>query len=288
MSVEQVTELSGGNQNHVVRVRGEGRDVVVRFARDAGRSPVDPFDVEEWCLAAVAQTGIRTSSLVARGIADGLSYLVADYMPGAIADPDDLGAWREIGRIAGALSHVDTAMAPDALFTRFGRDLPAAWDAHVDYNLAALDDEDPLVDLGVYRVPDRSRLRAMVTRLRGRTMPQGLIHGDLSTRNLLVSDRYIVIDWGSAHTGPACWGDLDQVNRWRLLRDPEVPVSEAAFAAVLDGAGLTAANGAPVLAELATLHALDVVRWAYAKRPERLDELVRRSTELLRALGVTS
>ncbi|WP_344751452.1 aminoglycoside phosphotransferase family protein [Gryllotalpicola koreensis] len=288
ISVEQATELDGGNQNHVVRVRGGRRDVVVRFAKDDTRMLVDPFDVEAWCLTATAEAGIHTSPLVARGTADGLSYLVVGHLPGTVAAANDLHAWREIGRIAAALAEVDVATAPDAFFTRFGRNPAEAWDAHLGYNFAALEGDDPLVDFGIYREPDRSKLRNVLASLRARRLSQGLVHGDLSTRNLLVNERYAVVDWGSAHSGPTCWGDLDQINRWRLLGDPESPVSEAAWSSALGGAGLTDAQAAPVLAELAVLHALDVVRWSYTSRPDRLDELVHRSARLLRVLGLTS
>lgn len=288
IQVDQATELIGGNQNHVVRVRGGGRDVVVRFAKDENRAVVDPFDVEAWCLGAAATAGIRTSTLVARGLHEGLSYLVVDYIPGATAAADDLDAWREIGRITTALAGVDVAAAPDALFSRFGRDLVAAWDAHLAYNLAALDDGDPICAAGVYHAEDRDALRETLSRLAHRGLHQGVVHGDLSTRNLLAKDGYAVIDWGSAHTGPAGWGDLDQINRWRLLGDPDVPVSETAWAAVLDGAGLDEAIAQAVLDELAVLHALDVVRWAREKRPDRLADLTRQSTGILRALTLTS
>lgn len=279
----RATPLPGGNQNHVVRVRGDGSDVVVRFAKSDDRMP-DPFDAEAWCLEAAELAGIRTSPLIARGQQGDVSYLVTGFVPGEPASPDDLGAWREVGGFAAALARIDLTTAPAGLFSRFGRDLDTAWRDHLAYNRAALAaTDDPLPALGVYGADDRPRLERLLASLEARALPQGLVHGDLSTRNV-VSDggRHTVIDWGSARTGPSPWSDLEQLHRWIVLEDPESPVSPAAWAAVLDGAGLTAAQSAPVLDELTALNALDVVRWAIDRRPDRVAALAAQSSRLLR------
>jgi hypothetical protein len=106
----------------------------------------------------------------------------------------------------------------------------------------------------------------------------------MSTRNLVKGDGYTLIDWGAAHVGPAVWGDLEQIHRWKVLDDAESPVSDVAWANVLEGSGLTDAEAGPILRELTVLHALDVLRWAMDVRPERLPELTAQSTALLRAL----
>lgn len=285
----QASSLQGGNQNHVVRVDGDGRDLVVRFAKDSDRMQADTFDVEAWCLRAAAHAGIASSSVVARGWLDGLSVLVVEYVSGRTPSPSDPVAWRSIGTFARELIQVDVSDAPDALFSRFGRDLDAAWLAHLDYNRSELGNGDPLVRLGLYRPHERLRLLDMLDSLQRRSLPQGLIHGDMSTRNLLDGDQYTLIDWGSAHVGPVVWGDLEQIYGWKLLADPDSPVSDAAWAAVLTGSTVpghkpSAAETAQVMRELTVLHALDVVRWARELQPDRLPALVTQSTALLRAV----
>ncbi|WP_046013720.1 phosphotransferase family protein [Microbacterium sp. SA39] len=272
ITARTVTMLPGGNQNVVARVQSETRDVVVRFARDPSQA-VDPFDIEVWALEAAADAGIHTSAVVARGWAADTSYLVVEYIAGSTASPDDLEAWHAVGTWLRALSTVDTTSAPAELFSRFGRDLDAAWRAHVVYNLAELTDDDPLIELGVYERSDQDTIRAMLASHLNRALPQGLIHGDLSTRNVVSGDRYAVIDWGAAHAGPVPWGDLDVLHRWHVMEDPQSPVSADAWAEVLRGAGIDPEIARPVLRELAVLGAMDVVRWAIAQCPDRLDEL---------------
>nr|WP_240977391.1 aminoglycoside phosphotransferase family protein [Planctomonas sp. JC2975] len=281
MPTSHAVILPGGNENHVVRVSGDRSDIVVRFARDGARND-DPFDIEAWSLRELERTGVSSSRLVARGWLDDTSYLVVDYVPGAPASADDLEAWRAIGEFIAALSHIDTSTAPEALFSRFGRDLDAAWDEHLAYNLSSLADVDPLIGLGVYAMSDRKPLHSLLSSLRSRSLPQGIVHGDLSTRNVVADDGYVIIDWGTAQVGPTLLADLERIRRWMLLGDEESVVTPDAWGVVLSGAGLRSSEVEPVLDELTALHALDVVRWALDRRPDRLDELAAESTRLLR------
>ncbi|MGH3705571.1 MAG: phosphotransferase [Agromyces sp.] len=281
VDVDHADPLPGGNQNHVVRVRSADADIVVRFARDPERSG-DPFDVEAWCLRAAARTGLRSSELIARGWFEGTSYLVASYVPGSPADPEDLLGWRAIGGFASTLRSIPTHDAPEALFSRFGRDLRFAWEEHLSYNLASLGPDDPLISLGVYPRSRWRELQDVVASVSARKLHQGLIHGDAAHRNLLRHNGgYTVIDWGAASTGPVMWGDLERIFRWHRLGDAESPVSAAAWEHVLDGAGLSRPEAEPVTRELAALHALDVARWATDKRPDRLAEITTQSRDVL-------
>jgi aminoglycoside phosphotransferase (APT) family kinase protein len=277
--IDAVEVLIGGQQNHAVRVRGPAVDAVIRFARDVSRLTMDPFDVEQWCSAAVAAAGIATPPTLARARLEHDSVIVQRFVPGVPASAGDLAAWAAIGRIAAALADVDTCDAPPGLFSRFGRDLDAAWLQHLDYNLSALTRDDPLLELGAYESGQQDAIRQTLIRLHGRRLQQGLCHGDLSTLNLIAhaAGDYVVIDWGSAHTGPVPWMDLEQIYRWHvtgLTGDPDTRVSDAAWRAVLSGAGMSAKAAGPIIAEVGILHAIDVVRWACDRRPDRIAEFV--------------
>jgi aminoglycoside phosphotransferase len=281
IDADRAEALPGGTETRVVRVRSSRDDIAVRLARDPERSD-DPFDVEAWCLQAAARAGLRTSRLLARGWSRGRSYLVASYVPGIPADADDLRGWTAIGEFTRALRALSTHDAPDAAFTRFGRDLDRAWARHLAYNLDALGPDDPLIPLGIYPRSQQRELRDLTASLAARTLPQGLVHGDTAHRNLLRHDDvYTVIDWGAAMTGPVMWGDLARIFRWHRLEDAQSPVSSAAWSHALDGAGLTRAEAEPVVRELTVVHALDLVRWALARRPDRLAEIAEDSRRAL-------
>ena len=285
---DTVEVLPGGNQNHVVRLRTAASDVVVRWARDTDRLTMDPFDVEQWCARAATAVGITTPATVARAHVGGHSVIVQELVPGSPAAADDLAAWAAIGRVAGALSQVDLTDAPDGLFSRFGRDLDGAWHAHLDYNLASLTADDQLLELGVYSPEQGPSLRGLISGLRRHRLGHGLVHGDLSTRNLIADPLggYVVLDWGSASAGPTPWTDLELIRRWHVTGDPVSVVSADAWRAVLRGVdSLSAGSGATttdseterLLDELQILHVLDVIRWAIDNKPERIGEFVQQA-----------
>ncbi|MFC8730892.1 phosphotransferase family protein [Luteimicrobium sp. NPDC057192] len=280
--------LAGGNENHAVRVRSDGADVVVRFTRDAARRGDDPFDVEAWCADAAARVGIRTAPVVARTHVDGVSVLVVEHVAGVPTAADDLAGWRAVGTVAAQLARVPTDDAPDGIFSRFGRDLDASWAAHLAYNLGALGPDDPLPGLGVYDPADRGRLRDVVASVHDLGLRQGLVHGDLCHRNLVTAPDggYVVLDWGCAQAGPTPWADLEVVRRWHVTDDEETPVSAVAWAevlsAVLEETGTAPDEAARAVSSLAVLHALDVVRWALDRRPDRVGELAASSAATVR------
>jgi aminoglycoside phosphotransferase (APT) family kinase protein len=178
------------------------------------------------------------------------------------------------------------------LFSRFGRNLEAAWQAHLDYNLASLSADDQLLELGVYTPEQGGSLRRLITGLRRHRLAHGLVHGDLSTRNLIAdpSGGYVVLDWGSASAGPTPWTDLELIRRWHVSGDPVSVVSADAWRAVQRGAdsvaagsrtGMAGAETETLLDELQILHVLDVVRWAIDNKPERIAELVQQARHAL-------
>ncbi len=159
--------------------------------------------------------------------------------------------------------------APDALFSRFGRELPAAWQAHLNYNLEALNPADPLLEWGVYAAGDQARLRSLVRDLGQLPTRFGLNHGDLSLRNVLVPDTGdpVLIDWGSSAAGPTPFGDL--LNVFKVHRATGDP-SMAELTAFAEGCGLRLDAVLPSLQQLLILSLLDLVRWAADRRPDLL------------------
>ena len=119
----------------------------------------------------------------------------------------------------------------------------------------------------------------MITDLRARPLPQGLCHGDLSTRNLIAAagGGYVVLDWGSAAVGPVPWTDLELIQRWHAGADTVSAVSAAAWQAVLHGAGVAGPSVDGLIGELQILHVLDVTRWALDQKPERVPEFVQQA-----------
>ena len=161
--------------------------------------------MEAWCAGQAREHAIPTADIVGVGVVNAVAYSVQRSVAGANGETvRSVGLWRALGKYARTINTIPLADAPEALFSRFGRDLPAAWRAHLDYNVDSLDDADPLLALGVYDRAEQSRVRGIFESLRCHSFEFGLSHGDLALRNLLVDPGRppVLIDWGSAVTGP--------------------------------------------------------------------------------------
>ncbi|SDB89262.1 Ser/Thr protein kinase RdoA involved in Cpx stress response, MazF antagonist [Sanguibacter gelidistatuariae] len=265
-----------GVENEVTMV-GPSRDrYVVRWPRDLAGGD---FTAEIWAADRARACGVPTPEVVAAGILDKVSYSVHRYVEGrdggSVRSPD---LWRTVGGYAAAIATVPLdAAAPDSLFSRFGRDLRAAWQAHLAYNLDALDDSDPLVALGVYTRSEQSRIRSAVEELvrepQGSPLRHGLLHGDLALRNVVVPDDGppVLIDWGSATTGPVPYTDLLHLLR---ARETDGAPDDAELEAFADGYGVNLTAIRPQLESLRLLAAVDLVRWARDRRPDRLEATI--------------
>lgn len=98
---------------------------VVRFARDGVGSN---FSLEEWCTRHAARLEIPVATTVAVGSLGEVEYMVQEFAPDIGRSDIPLNSvWRTLGKHARVLgtSHLD-GTAPDGLYGRYGRDLPAA------------------------------------------------------------------------------------------------------------------------------------------------------------------
>ena len=268
-----------GVMNDVCLVGEIGDRVVVRARRE--RSALEEFEREAWCAAAVRDLGVRTPRILAHGVVGDVAYSVQEAVEGDSGERHRSNAlWRHLGRTARMIASVDLRAAPASLFTRFGRDPDAAWRAHLDYNLGELTRDDPLIGLGVYARSVLPALRHLVGSLGDRPIASGLVHGDLALRNLIVSGdgAPVLIDWGSASTGPVPHTDL--VNLLRN-RDGEAHPTDAEIDAFVAGFQERAVSGELGSGQLLgqaraarVLHGLDVARWAIDRAPDRLPDAV--------------
>ncbi len=262
-----------GAVNRVFAVDVADGRYVVRFAVDPQQD--DVVDAEAWATGRAAGVGVPSPVVVAVDRLDGVPYLVERFVEGRTGtsrrSPD---LWRTLGGYARAAHAVPlTAEAPDSLFTRFGRDLPAAWTAHLRYGLDGLTATDPLIALGVYAAGRQDVLRRRLRSLETADLTFGLNHGDLALRNLVVPDDGppVLIDWGSVNAGPSPLGDLvTLLEAHRSEGDP----SDEELVAFTDGYGADLEGLSVIADDVALLGALDLVRWAIDRRPDRLPATV--------------
>lgn len=262
--VRRIREIVGqGEVNHVFVVNEE---LVVRFGRD----PLDADDYakEAWCLQTVRKHGVPVPDLVGTGNLEGIPYIVQQFVAGEDGSQNPkTESWRTLGQYSRLIGGIPLDDAPDSLFPRFGRDLRSNWAQHLDYNVQALGVDDPLVRLGVYAPSQIDGLRKLFENLEA-FHSFGLSHGDLVPKNTILSGEgtLVVIDWGSATTGPLPYFDV-----LRIWEDPLHRLEEASVFA--QGYGTSLEDLLPTLRGLKLLGRIDVVRWAIDTRPDRIQAL---------------
>lgn len=258
-----------GSVNHVFIVGPDLDQWVIRFAKDA-RSP-DVFEAEAWCANQAAARSVPTPTVSAFGTLDGVPYGVQRFIPGLSGDGcDQPDPWPVLGAYGGIINEIQPdESAPATLFSRFGRDSAQAWGAHLAYNLASLDDDDPLLHRAVYSREQQHGMREAILCLAEVPMRFGLSHGDLTSRNLIIPEvgPAVLIDWGSASFGPVPWTDLLVLDRDARKAGSATEPDLAAFTAAM---GLRMAEMWPTFEAFRRLQLLDLVRWAADQRPDRL------------------
>lgn len=265
-----------GGVNAVSIVGPAERRMVVR-ARPSS-SAAEEYRLEAWCALEASRAGVRTPSILAVGSTGGWSWSVQEHAAGVPATraPDPPALWHRLGALAVTIGRAELSSAPDALFTRFGRDLDAAWQRHLDYGRDSLTPEDPLIAMGVCTAEQQAEVRRLIDAVRDTPRVFGLVHGDLTDRNALVAvdGEAVIIDWGSARTGPVPHQEIVHLLSAMPERTEEMRAFAGGAAAALQETGGSATvTGEQLLAQSRALHvieAIDLVRWALDRAPEEI------------------
>lgn len=266
-----VEPLAGGWVNHTYRSpRAGAGDVVLRFPTDPLRE--NEYPVEFWAAHEAARIGIPTARPLYHGVHGEVPFIVSEFVTPDLRPIRDPWTW--LGRYARMTGSVDLRDAPSTLYSRFGPALAEAWTAHLDYNRASLQGDDPLHRDGAYAsaAPLLSALETLAT---GEYV-FGLAHGDLAPRNLISrgpDSAPVLVDWGAAGTGPAPWTDARRVFEWAFV---DGSISCAEYDEFVAGADVGSEADRSVLAAMTVLHLLDVTRWAREKRPDLYAEYLER------------
>ncbi len=300
LSIVPIPEL--GIVNRVFRVNCPNGEWILRMRE----SPLalQEFRKEAWCLKQAAKIGIPSPVVLAAGVADDTAYLVETCIPGMngslLPKPQPL-LWEALGRSARLIEHIpatgfgmefeentccDVPSCGDSCSTFpccnnsncasgiFRNSFTPTWEAHIRYNIDALGGSDRLLALEVYLPNQEETIRdaffSLLAGMEAGRLRLGLLHGDLSPRNLILGPNGIphLIDWGCAlvhavpHYGLAC------LLRSRLEGDN---TDEAEYASFLKGYGLNDAAYRALetdIHRILLLDAFDKLRWALDRSPD--------------------
>jgi aminoglycoside phosphotransferase (APT) family kinase protein len=274
----EVTPLIGkGSVNKVFLVETAGHKVVVRMS-DRGEAP-DEYDKEAWCIERAAARGVQVPSVITVGRCEGHAYIVESFVAGDDGRDSPAprpGVWQELGRYAGLIHSIPVRGFGLKLSEITRGDSRESWLRHLEYNIESLTEDDPLIKLKAFTLPQSKVIRGVLTGLKGREFNFGLNHGDLSLKNTIVDacGGVTLLDWGSAEAGIVPHHDLIQMLKMNVLEGDPDGESIQAF---LDGYGISPAEFermTPELEGLSVLRAVDKLRWAIDWRVGELDVFI--------------
>jgi len=281
----EVTPLIGkGSVNKVFIVKTVSRQVVIRMSeRDEA---FNEYAKEAWCIEQAATRGVPVPSVISVGRCEGNAYIVQSYIAGdegRDSPAQKSGIWRELGRYARLIHSIGVPGFGLTLPEITRGDARKSWLRYVDYNIASLAEDDPLITLGVLTRPQSRVVKGLFADLRDREFAFGLNHGDISLKNTIIDvrGRVHLLDWGSAEASIVPHHDLIQLLKMNMLEgDPD----DEQILAFLDGYGIS--RGAyermmPVLESLLVLRAFDKLRWALEWNVEGLEGFVSHAREAL-------
>ena len=265
--IHQITPIKGfGSVNQVFTVRGSGKNYIVRLNQDVDR--IREYEKEHACIQAAAHLGIPSPSVLSFGQLDDQRFMIQEQIEGIngilLSPEKKLQAWEAMGSYCARYQQLSDANIPQLA----ENDFHEGWEAKRQYNIDQLTDTDPLLDS--FSTPEHQLMKTILL-----TLPQpariGLLHGDLSLRNVIAqADTYYLIDWGAAERDPVPLAEIG-----RVIQQEET--NEQEFKAFIKGMGFSEeAYRAlePIVLAQNLLDRLDKFRWATAQKDVALSPYV--------------
>ncbi|MGO4547176.1 phosphotransferase [Paenibacillus sp. 2TAB23] len=271
--------IGKGFVNQVCVVETESRKVVVRMNnKDAYSS----YMKEKWCIEQAATVGIPGPTVLSIGIVDETAYMIQAFVDGENGLDSTIlksDVWRQLGEYAKRIHAIQVKGYGENLIDPVHGEFHSpphpgsdgSWLGYVQYNINSLTEYDRLIELGVLTQTESLKVRKLFENLKERTFRFGLNHGDISLKNTIINqaNQVILLDWENAEVSVVPHGAVNQLMQYQLLGSEEGPRMED-LNAFLDGYGINAedlADGRSLL----LLKAIDNLRWAIDKSPDRVE-----------------
>ncbi len=269
-----------GEVNQVYEVTADQHRAVLRLNEPA---ELGRYQKEQWCSVAAHKCGVPTPEVICVGSNEACAYMLLEFVHGsngdAIADSND--TWYALGKNLRLIHSTPVA--------GFGDNLEAItsgssvdWQQYVDGNIKALTDNSFIESIDLTK-EQAIALQDLLTNLLAKKFSFGLNHGDYSLANTILTDDGVpyAIDWGSAEAHIVPHYDLAVIIEESLDEDSEK------YAALLSGYGMIRQDYEVIREEIKSLQlldALDKVRWAIDRAPDRTGHHMERLKTFLKGL----
>ena len=270
--VDTISEISGlGLVNKVFDVICENKNYIVRINPD--RNKEFEFWKEKWCMEKASSLDIPSPEVISVGVIHDLPFMIMNKIKGSNGSlcslGDKLSIWRRLGEYASKFHDVKRI---DELKISTDEFHPN-WKGKLEYNIAQLNKYDSLLQKEVFKKDEHKLCRALLDELKERDFSTGLIHADLSPRNVIVYDETVVLlDWGSSKIDVTPHAEIGIVQTNNNLNSEE-------FEAFLNGYGMSNSDCLKIENEINLinlLNSLDLYRWAEGSDFQEIDKYARK------------
>lgn len=250
-------EIKGfGTVNTIFDIRAQEGNYILRLNRDDKRLE---YKKEKWCIDKIGGLGIPTAEVLSIGMINEYCFMIQRKIPGIngakCESKERINIWLRLGEYAATYQQIKRIEEEEFERTAFHKD----WKARLEYNLKELNKEDILIREGILSKREQKKAREALDSLRNKEFEMGLVHGDLSPRNVILNNGKIhLLDWGTAEVNIVPHNEIGIV-----LMSKEA--SNEAFTAFLSGLGIAKQEYLKIEEEinlLNFLHQLDIYRWA--------------------------
>ncbi|WP_337099416.1 phosphotransferase family protein [Paenibacillus sp. YIM B09110] len=269
--------IDKGIVNQVCVVETENCKVVVRM-NDIGS--YSSYFKERWCIEQSAAVGIPGPEVLSIGITDDTAYMIQTFVDGENGLDSSVpksSIWRQLGEYAKRFHSIQVKGYGENLIDPVHGEFQSpphagsdgSWLGYVQYNINSLTELDPLIGLGVISPVESQRVRKLFGNMKERTYRFGLIHGDISLKNTIVTQagQVMLIDWGCAEVSTVPHGDIIYLMQ-RYIHS-EGPNSEE-FEAFIDGYGISEKD-LDDSRHILILRSFDKLRWAIYRSPDLIE-----------------
>jgi len=191
--VRSISEiLTFGSVNNVYNVTTERGSYIIRI-NDAENKRLE-FLKEEWCINAVTKIGIPSPCIIKNEIIDGYPYMIQEKIEGVngstCSKEVQLKIYNFLGECARKFNTIPDIDLPELKEAEFHEN----WQSKLDYNIQQLTASDSLLSNGIFNFNEHQKLKAALTSLKNMNFTMGLVHGDLSPRNVIANVAWALVE----------------------------------------------------------------------------------------------
>lgn len=265
--IQSVKEIKGlGSVNKVFEIIGVKRSYILRINTNEKRLE---YKKEKWCIDKIGAIEIPTAKVLSIGLVEGFCFMLQNKIPGingnSCSPKEKSKIWFELGSYVSIFQNIKRIEDEEFEQTAFHKD----WKSRLHYNIKELNEEDSLLKEGIFNNVEHRKAKKILKTFEEKEFTEGLVHGDLSPRNVIVNKGKIyLLDWGTAGINIVPHSEIGIV----LLSNE---ASKADFKEFLKGMDISEKDFKEMEEEIKTLnflHQLDVYRWAEGQGIPKLND----------------